>query len=91
MPNTQPSTTTAELLADKVRRAHGRAWVDHAFFVGACAENVRDLAVLERLPGCCGVKVFMGSSTGTLLVESDALLRQVLQSGHAAHGDSRRR
>lgn len=81
MPNTQPSTTTAELLADKVRRAHGRAWVDHAFFVGACAENVRDLAVLERLPGCAGVKVFMGSSTGTLLVESDALLRQVLQSG----------
>ncbi len=71
MPNTKPSTTTEEALADKLARAKGRAWVDHAFFVGAAAENIDDLGRLERLPGCVGVKVFMGSSTGTLLVEDD--------------------
>ena len=81
MPNTNPPTTTAAALADKCARAEGRAWTDFAFFVGACAENADNLAELERLPGCCGVKVFMGSSTGTLLVPDDALLERVLRSG----------
>jgi dihydroorotase len=81
MPNTRPATTTAEALADKLRRALGRAWVDHAFFVGAAAENVDELARLESLPGCAGVKVFMGSSTGSLLVEDDILLARVLTNG----------
>ena len=54
MPNTKPSTLTAEDLADKLARAHGRAWTDHAFFIGAAAENLDELARLERLPGCCG-------------------------------------
>lgn len=81
MPNTNPSTTTAEAMADKLRRAQGRTWTDHAFFVGAAADNVADLAELERLPGVSGVKVFMGSSTGSLLVEDDETLRNVLRSG----------
>ena len=81
MPNTNPPTTTAAALADKCARAEGRAWTDFAFFVGACAENADNLAELERLPGCCGVKVFMGSSTGTLLVPDDSLLERVLRSG----------
>jgi len=91
MPNTSPPTTTAALLQDKVARAHGRAYCDHAFFVGASPENVDDLARLELLRGCCGVKVFMGSSTGNLLVEDDATLERVLLSGarrvavHAEH------
>ena len=50
MPNTKPPTTTAELLADKLARAKGRAWVDHAFFVGATPENIDELARLERCP-----------------------------------------
>ncbi|HEY1720025.1 MAG TPA: dihydroorotase [Magnetospirillaceae bacterium] len=81
MPNTKPPTTTAEALADKLARAKDRAWVDHAFFVGATPENVDQLKTLERLPGCSGVKMFMGSSTGTLLVADDENVARVLASG----------
>ncbi len=81
MPNTSPSTTSAEALADKLRRAKGRAWCDHAFFVGATRENVDELAELEQLPGTPGIKVFMGSSTGSLLVHDATLLRQILSNG----------
>ncbi len=81
MPNTEPPTTDAETLADKLRRAQGRMPCDYAFFVGATEDNVERLAVLEKLPGCCGVKVFMGSSTGGLLLDDEAALRRVLQGG----------
>lgn len=81
MPNTSPSTLSAEDLADKLARAEGRAWCDHAFFMGAARENLDDLPILERLPGCAGVKVFMGSSTGSLLVDTDEDLRAVLANG----------
>jgi len=80
MPNTDPTTTTAGALADKVKRAHHRMHCDFAFYIGATRENTRDLAELERLPGCAGVKVFMGSSTGSLLIEDDAGVRGVLQA-----------
>ncbi len=81
MPNTSPTTTTAASINDKLRRAQGRAWCDHAFFVGAAGENVDKLGELERLPGVVGVKLFMGSSTGNLLVEDDDTLEAVLRSG----------
>ncbi len=94
MPNTKPSTTTAEAIADKLARAEGRAWTDHAFFVGAAEENQDELAELERLPGVCGVKIFMGSSTGSLLVEDDETLLQVLRKGRrrvAVHAEDEAR
>ena len=81
MPNTSPNTDSAEALADKLSRAEGRAWCDYAFFLGATDGNAGELAALERLPGCAGVKVFMGSSTGSLLVADDETLREVLASG----------
>ncbi len=81
MPNTRPGTTTADALADKLRRAEGRAWCDHAFFVGATAGNIEALAELESLPGCCGVKVFMGSSTGDLLLDDEEDLACVFANG----------
>jgi dihydroorotase len=81
MPNTSPLTTSAEALADKVSRAAGRSWTDHAFFMGAVADNADQLAELERVPGCCGVKMFMGSSTGDLLVPDDETVRRVLSNG----------
>jgi dihydroorotase len=81
MPNTNPLTTTRQALADKITRASGRAWCNHAFYMGGTAENAADMADLERSPGCCGVKVFMGSSTGNLLVEDDESLRAVLSHG----------
>ena len=79
MPNTNPLTTSAEALADKVAHGHHRMHCDFAFYVGGTRENTRDLAELERLPGCCGIKVFMGSSTGSLLVEDDDGVRNVLE------------
>ncbi len=81
MPNTKPGTTTAEALADKLERAKGRTWTDHAFFVGAAGDNIEEIGRLERLPGCAGIKVFMGSSTGTLLVEDDEQIAQILANG----------
>ena len=81
MPNTKPLTDTAEAMADKVARAKGRMWTDHAFYMGATADNAAHMADLERLPGCCGVKIFMGASTGDLLVADDANLLNVLKHG----------
>ena len=79
MPNTEPTTTDGEALADKLSRAAGRMHCDHAFYVGGTHENAAWLGELERLPGCCGVKVFMGASTGTLLVPDDDGVEQVLR------------
>src|SRR5215218_8281570 len=79
MPNTEPTTTDPDALADKLNRAAGRMHCDHAFYVGGTHENARFLGELERLPGCCGVKVFMGASTGTLLVQDDEGIEQVLR------------
>jgi len=79
MPNTNPATTDATALADKVKSAHRRMHCDFAFYIGATRENTNDLGELERLPGCAGVKVFMGSSTGSLLIEDDEGVRNVLK------------
>jgi len=80
MPNTDPTTTTAETIADKVRRGHHRMHCDFAFYAGATRENTRHLGELEMLPGVCAVKVFMGSSTGSLLIEDDEGVRAVLKT-----------
>lgn len=81
MPNTDPPTTTEDALNDKITRALGRAWSDFAFFAGASPENAAELTVLERLPGVSGVKMFMGSSTGSLLVSRDDDVLSVLKHG----------
>ena len=81
MPNTRPTTTDPDALADKVRRATDRMWCDFGFYFGASPENAGMLGEWERLPGCCGVKVFMGSSTGDLLLDDEDDLRRVLANG----------
>ena len=78
MPNTRPPTTSAEALAAKVSRARGRMHCDFAFFVGATRDNVDELAELELQSGAAGVKVFMGSSTGDLLVDDEMTLARIL-------------
>lgn len=82
MPNTDPLTITPEALQDKMARAQNRAFCDYAFFAGGCAENAHILASLERMAGCCGIKVFMGSSTGSLLAAEDETLRKIMQHGN---------
>ena len=79
MPNTKPATDSAAALADKLARARGRMHCDHAFWVGGTHENTELLPELERLPGAAGIKVFLGSSTGSLLVEDEAGLRAILK------------
>ncbi|MBJ6122735.1 dihydroorotase [Sphingomonas mollis] len=81
MPNTKPNTDSEAAIADKLARAK-RMWCDHAFYVGATSANADSLAELERLPGTAGVKIFMGASTGDLLVSEDSELARVLASGH---------
>ncbi|GAA2850578.1 dihydroorotase [Aminobacter aminovorans] len=80
MPNTNPLTTSEATLADKVSRATARMHCDFAFWVGGTRENARDVAELERLPGAAGIKVFMGSSTGDLLVEDDEGVASILRN-----------
>ena len=80
MPNTRPPTTDRARLEDKLARARGRMHCEHAFYVGATHENAAELGELERMPGCCGVKVFMGASTGDLLIPDDAGIEAVLRS-----------
>lgn len=82
MPNTNPNTTTAAALAHKLHLCQNRAWSNYAFYMGAAGtDNATEMADLELLKGCCGVKIFMGSSTGTLLVSEDSQLEAVLRSG----------
>jgi dihydroorotase len=94
MPNTKPNTDSAEAVADKLARAKNRMWCDHAFYVGATTENAEALAELEMLPGTAGVKIFMGSSTGNLLVAEDEHLARVLRAGKrrvAIHAEDEQR
>src|SRR6201993_2298573 len=71
MPNTNPTTTSADALADKIAHGRHRMHCDFAFFIGGTRENTNELPDLEQLPGCAGVKVFIGSSTGSLLGDDD--------------------
>jgi dihydroorotase len=80
MPNTNPNTIDVATFEDKLKRAHHRMHCDHAFYVGGTHENIHHLAELERLKGCCGVKVFMGASTGSLLIADDAGVAAVLKA-----------
>ena len=94
MPNTAPLTLSAADLQAKLDAAKGRAWCDHAFYIGGSAVNAEQLAALENLPGCAGVKVFMGSSFGDLLADDDDVLRRILRHGRrrlAVHAEDEAR
>ena len=94
MPNTRPPTVDQATFEDKLRRAKGRSWCDYAFFVGAAHGNLDRLGELERQPGCAGVKLFMGSSTGDLLVADTESVRRTLQNGFrrvAVHSEDEER
>ncbi len=79
MPNTEPTTTSPDMLNDKLDRAKNRMHCDHAFYAGGTNENYDILPVMEQMVGCCGVKVFMGASTGSLLVKDDEGIERILR------------
>jgi dihydroorotase len=81
MPNTSPNTDSVERLRDKLAIAAKSAWVDFAFYGGATKENIEALPALEREPGCSGIKMFCGSSTGSLLVDDETHQLRVFRSG----------
>ena len=81
MPNTAPPTTTRAAIEDKLARANGRMHCDFAFYAGATPQNIGALAELERMPGVCGIKAFLGSSTGTLLLNKEEDILAALKAG----------
>src|ERR1700734_3431616 len=94
MPNTAPPTTTRAAIEDKLARAKNRMHCDYAFYVGATPQNVGALAELERLPGVAGVKAFLGSSTGTLLLSEEDSILAALKGGRrrmAVHSEDEAR
>jgi len=76
MPNVSPATVTRERLAAKYAAAKGRAWGNYAFYLGATESNLEQIRSLKGSEAC-GVKVFMGPSTGDLLVENPAALERI--------------
>lgn len=80
MPNTKPPTLNALELADKCARAEGRAWVNMGFYMGSSSDNFEKLPDLEKLPGCIGIKVFFGSSTGNMLFNDLEKLKIAMKS-----------
>ncbi|HTK78974.1 MAG TPA: dihydroorotase [Rhizomicrobium sp.] len=81
MPNTNPPTTTRLAIEDKFARAKDRMHCDYAFYVGATPQTVGALCMLEEIPGVAGVKAFLGSSTGTLLLDDEESILFALKGG----------
>tara|TARA_B100001741_G_scaffold313729_1_gene321466 strand:+ start:1903 stop:3210 length:1308 start_codon:yes stop_codon:yes gene_type:complete len=80
MPNTNPPTSTKLEFQKKLDLAKNRMYCNYAFYFGATADNANELADLENLEGCCGIKLFAGSSTGNLLVAEEKDIEKVFQS-----------
>lgn len=94
MPNTSPPTTSRMAMEDKLSRARNRMHCDYAFYVGATPQNVGALSELESMPGVCGVKAFLGSSTGTLLLSEEEAIFAALKGGRrrmAVHSEDEAR
>lgn len=80
MPNTKPNTSTPERFLEKLNDIKQKSYCDFALFAGATNDNSAIIPSMEKLEGCCGVKIFMGSSTGDLLVSEDEFLEKVLKA-----------
>jgi dihydroorotase len=78
MPNVNPQTTTRDALADKYRIAESRCSANYGFYLGGTNRNIEEIKSLE-VGEACGIKVFMGASTGDMLVDDPAVLDQVFQ------------
>ena len=80
MPNTNPPTSTKTEFQRKLDLAKNRMYCNYAFYFGATANNAIELSDLKNLEGCCGIKLFAGSSTGNLLVADEKDIEKVFQS-----------
>lgn len=80
MPNTNPPTSTFEEFNKKLKSAENRMFCNYAFYFGATPDNMKELSLVNSLNGCCGVKLFAGSSTGTLLVSNEKDIEKVIKN-----------
>jgi len=80
MPNTNPSTSSKKEFLKKINLASNRMFCNYAFYFGATSNNFKELRELDNLEGCCGVKLFVGSSTGDLLVKNELDIEKVFSS-----------
>ena len=81
MPNTNPLTITPETINDKLNRAGKGAWSDYAFYLGGTMRISTNLSEWENLKGVCGIKIFMGASTGDLMTATDEEVESVVSNG----------
>ena len=81
MPNTNPLTITPEAIDDKLKRASRVAWTDYAFYLGGTGRTSSNLGEWENLEGTCGIKIFVGASTGDLITPSDEEIEAVISNG----------
>ena len=81
MPNTNPLTTTPEALEHKIARGIDTAYTDFAYYFGGTIQNSQKLNEWENLDGVCGIKIFMGASTGNLLSATDEEVEAVVSNG----------
>ncbi|MBW4627373.1 MAG: dihydroorotase [Brasilonema octagenarum HA4186-MV1] len=91
MPNTRPLTITQQALDDKLQRASQKCLVNYGFFIGATTDNLPDLLLAKP---ACGIKIFMGSMHGQLLVDQDAALEAIFSKGErliAVHAEDQAR
>lgn len=78
MPNTNPATFTVDLLKEKFNVAKQTSLANHSFFMGTSNDNYEEIMKINALKNeVCGVKIFMGSSTGNLLVDNPVLLNKI--------------
>ena len=80
MPNTNPPTSNLVEFDKKLQLAKNRMHSNYAFYFGATPDNIEQLSKLKDVEGCCGVKLFAGSSTGKLLVDKEADIEKVISS-----------
>ena len=80
MPNTNPPTSNLIEFEKKLKLAKNRMHSNYAFYFGATPDNINQLSKLKNLKGCCGVKLFAGSSTGKLLVDKEADIEKVISN-----------
>tara|TARA_B100001765_G_scaffold145339_1_gene92535 strand:+ start:34 stop:1344 length:1311 start_codon:yes stop_codon:yes gene_type:complete len=80
MPNTNPPTSNKKEFQNKLNLAKNRMYCNYAFYFGATSNNHEELSDLKNLEGCCGVKLFAGSSTGTLLVDKEKDIEKVFEN-----------
>ena len=80
MPNNNPSMSTRKLFKKKLSSAKNRMFCNYAFYFGAEKNNTTEIKKIENEDGCCGVKVFVGVSTGTLIVSDYKDIKRIMKS-----------